>query len=494
MKQAGYKNADSITPIRAKDKLKSEKKTGKAVTATPEFDKGGPKTPQGVSPIKKDLSQNKSGHLLGDDKARHATPTRVVPEKIYKAGIPDGKNHEKPPLLGPAKKVTSPSKNLEPEERLDSSFELEEKRIRRENLAKSLLATTARVVEQFEESSKRALVEYLRKNSRIFDVQMEYAVQQRNNALKGSLLRGLYLAAKKQNYHMRLVRNFARILNRPLKIQANHVLEYAFSHIKHLKVPLHRPLAKDRNPKPAKPIVNHTRSNTNSAIQDMPKISANSPEIFAPGDSQISTHTKKSETAKSPKPKIKIDESKTDRTNHTKVQPPKENPTRKPEVTRDQGKSKEPLKKSEAKTEVQPIKSKELPSKKAAGIVSIKPYSVNSSREELNISASKIRQSAASDLKESSVSKKPEVLVEIKKQEELPHNVEDSPSKLVPLVDNSNSIMTKHQELKNKLLRQIRGEVDDEEEEPAHYGVQYHTVTRETYADEAERLPSSSLP
>lgn len=438
MKHNGYKQADLIQPLRSKDKNKSDRKTVKGATATPEFDRHGPKTPQGVSPIKKDLSQNKSYNQLGGDKGRpNMTPSRVNHDRLAKASLLDHKVSEREHHSALSKKVTHPPAPTPPEEKLENSFELEEKRIRRENLVKEFLKGLTRVIDSIQLKEKMELIENLRKQSRIYEVQMEYAIQQRNGFLKAEFLRSFKVAAKKYSYHMKLVRNFARILSRPLKSHINSSLEHGFNQVRHLKVALFKPHAR----KTTKPFVAHTRSNTSGTTSE---ISKSIPiDTFGAGDSQLSSHIKKTDPKS--KPRIKIEENR----NEKQKTPLKEVVHKKAESSKEPAKQKETQKKQEiAKPEVQPIKSKELPSKKQTGIVSIKPYSVNSSRDDLNLSSSKVRQSVASDLKQTSVSKL---------KEESPKKP-DLNSHVVPIVDNSNSIMDKHMELKRKLLKQIRGD------------------------------------
>lgn len=441
MKQNGYRNAEMIQPIRGKDKNKSDRKTTRGNQATPEFDRTGNKTPQGVSPIKKDLVQNKSVHQLGDDKGRHLpSPYRGVSDRNYKSGITESKLSEREHHPSISKKVAHQSPLISPEEKIDSSFELEEKRIKRENLFKNLLFIATRVIESFQFSEKNEMIETLRRQSRIYEVQMEYAVQQRNSNLKTEFFHGLRFAAKRHNYHMRLVRNFARVLNRPIKGQIQNTLTQSFYQIKNLKTALFKPHAR----KTTKPVITHARSNTNSTISEVTK--SIPMDTFGAGDIQIPSQVKKLDNGKSPitKPKIKIEENRNER-NKTPV---KDSISKRQETSKEAMKTREVPKKQELKPEIQPAKSKELPSKKSSGIVPIKPYSVNSSRDDLNLSSSKVRQSVASELKQTSIHK----------------NIEDSVRKpesnmkMVPIVDTSNSIMDKHMELKRKLLKQIRGE------------------------------------
>lgn len=437
MKHTGYRNADLIQPLRAKDRNKSDKKSIRGPIATPEFDKAGHRTPHGVSPLKKDLSQHKIYQPPVEDKPRPGlSPYRAAAERNSKAGFGEPKLSEREHHPGRSKNVSPVPLATPPEEKLDSSFELEEKRIRRENLAKEFLTCVARVADTWRHREQRELVENLRKQSRIFEVQMEYAIQQRDGHLKAEFLANLHAAAQKYNYRRKLIRNFARVLNRPVKTHLGSVLEQAWYQIRHLRIALYKPHARKTSTKTGP---THIRSNTSSMLQEVSK--SIPVDTFGVADVQASSQIKKTDTSKQPKPKIKIEESRADK-NRTPV---KDTAPRRTEASKEQGKAKEPPKKPEARGDLQPIKSKELPSKKSTGIVQIKPYSVNSSREDLNLSASKVRQSAASDLKPSSVQQRLE-------------QSGDKRSETVSVMDNNSAILNKHLELKKKLLRQIRGE------------------------------------
>lgn len=363
-----------------------------------------------------------------------------------------------------------------PEEKLDTSFEIEERRIRRENIAKDLLLVVARAAQQMELREKHNFLEALRKNSRIYEVQMQYAVQQREAALKAEFLKYFQAAAKKHNFHRRLVKNFARILHRPLQAHTCNVLSHAFGLIKNLKVALYKPQKDVR--KSTKPSANQTRFNTSISVVEASKSSPL--DTFGGAEAQAIVTPKRQEAGKTPKPKLKIDETKPERANISKIPTGKDQAIRKTELSRDQGKSKEPIKKSAHKPEIQPLKTKELPSKKVLRSTPVKPYSVNSSREDLYTSASKKSQSLASD---------PKLTSPIKTEHSATKT--EQTSSLVPLVDHSNSIMSKHQELKNKLLRQIRGEEGDDIEIVDEHA--YVSGVGRPYTEEISKSQPSSL-
>lgn len=447
MKHHGNRNIDLSQPLRnQKDKSnKSDRKTTRVGTATPEFDRTAHKTPAGVSPIKKDLLQNKSNHLLAEDRGRPlVTQLKYQDNHYVRPGLGGPKASERDhPQIAAVKKIAD---SHFVKENHESSFEQEEKRIKKENHTKDLLALLIRIAENSAQEEGKELIDNLKKQSKIYEVQMEYATQQRNNNLKVSFLKNLLIASKKYNYHMRLVKNFARIFNRPVKIHASATLEQAFNQIKQLKVALFKPHAHGRKTSRTATGPTHHRSNTASNVQEISK-QIPMDTFGAANNTQISTQTKKNENIKASKPKIKIDESKAERV-QAKT-PTKESFGRKAEPSKDIPKQKEVPKKPEPKQEIQPVKSKELPSKKSKAQVLIKPYSVSSSRDDLALSPSRVRQSvAASEMKDSSVQKMN--TISSKKQ--------NGQSAKVNIVDNSNSIMDKHMELKRKLLKQIRGE------------------------------------
>lgn len=99
----------------------------------------------------------------------------------------------------------------------DASFEEEEKKIRRENLIKDFVMILARKADHIEAESKRGLIESLRKCPRIYEVHMAYAVEMRNTSLKNYLFLYLKKAVEKYKYRSKLIKNFARVLERSFK-------------------------------------------------------------------------------------------------------------------------------------------------------------------------------------------------------------------------------------------------------------------------------------
>ena len=316
MKYTGYRNSDAIQPLRTQDKTKSEKKSGRVSNATPEFDRPSHRQQAEVSPIKKDAGANRSSHQAGSERSRlNLTPTRATTERSAKLTA-DSKTADREMILAHSKKGSlSIIKNVPIEKKLDSSFEKEERRIRIENFTKEFIIVSLGVIEKNQDREKRSLIEYLRKNSRICEVHWEYAIQQRGSWLKRQFLEKLQIATKKHIYRMKLIRNLARILNRPLRTHILSTLASAFSRTKLLKTPLYKP-SKDNSKKAFRNSAIHTRTNTNSIVNEAGKYNDN----FTQGDSVISTNTKKSEPAKSPKPKIKIDDAKLEKRETSKGQ------------------------------------------------------------------------------------------------------------------------------------------------------------------------------
>ena len=91
-----------------------------------------------------------------------------------------------------------------------------------------------------ESTSKIALLEYLKKNSKIHEVHCSYACELRDANLKRWLLDLWMQAAEKHRFRTKLVRNFARIFNRLLKPHAEAQMQEGVKAIRAVKKPLHR--------------------------------------------------------------------------------------------------------------------------------------------------------------------------------------------------------------------------------------------------------------
>lgn len=295
-------------------------------------------------------------------------------------------------------------------------------------------------------------MELLRKFSRIYEVQMDYARELRETTLKKEFLNKFAEAASKYNFHMRLVRNFARILNRPLKIQTNLVLKQGFGHIQAVKVPLSKGMKDRRSAKPF-----HARHNTElSHSSNIKQTSAVVSDV--PAGLNYSHHNlKKQENS------IKFSKVKTKQEDLTEsVTPSKRSQIKDNEHQEKPLASAREKLASKKKELISPVKANQAPAQKKAGCRPVKLKSMNSSIDEGSFQSTKIRQSTnVSDLR--AVTEKLDELPE--KKDSVAELTTEFKSRKVNNPENSESILSKHQEIKNKLLRQIRGESDEEEEE-----------------------------
>ena len=322
-----------------------------------------------------------------------------------------------------------------------------------------------RLAQKTAEAIKRSLLESLRKYSRIYDIHLAYSTELRETSLKVAFFRNLIEATKRYSFHKKLMRNFVRIINRPLKVHAEAVLKQSFNQIKNLKVSLFKPSTKEVR-KPFKPNSSHSRNCTESLTNPIQKIAVVSSELSTIQNNAKIIGGKADTPSRSPKPKIKVDHEKNEKlilTHHSS----KESSKVLKSITKETIKIKDGPKKLE--NQLLTSKEPELRKKSTTG-VAMKPYSVNSSIDDGRLSNSKLRQSVdVSDLHESSSKKikskgNSSVVGKVVSPQKPQGNIQDRnyQSKLIPLVDNENSIISKHMEMKNKLLRQIRGESEDE--------------------------------
>lgn len=462
MRYGGTKNVDLLQPLRAKDKPKTDKKSPR-----PSANKS--LTP-GLSPIK---SAAKVQLISAGDRSRLAdTPSRVMPGRVAA---------REPEKSSPIKNRIIEAEEL-PEEKLDSSFEIEEKRIKKENALRDLVSLVLKIAEEKEATDHRVTFEILRKFSKIYEVQMEYAKELRESFLKKAFFTNFQEAAKKHNFRRKLVRNFARVLFRPLKVNADLVLKQGFSKIKGLKVPLCRPTREKKSPKPT-----HNRNSTEVSHQSLVKNSTFISDTCS-GLNHSDQNITKSDILNKPKPKPKIEPERTTPLKTVKGKDRATTPLRGNEVS----KEKNPLKKQ---TEIQPMKSREPQFKKQAGMA-VKHYSVNSSVDDIALSGSKLRQST-SVVSTARNMKKATVAAEIDsktRDQGVAELKTESVSKRASCPEEPDSILNKHKEYKEKLLRQIRGgdsEEDEEDTNPMMTRPQQHVIEKPSFHDSSKNFGSN---
>lgn len=248
MRSSQINKIEMLAPVRSKE-LSKPKERG--VQLTPDFDKKKPLAQ--ASPIGK--TSEKENKTAGKAMASAAVGgvdlnARMVfgySSKSNQAGA----NKEKPKIkimekeaVGIDKRIQLLKKEFEAEDRrearLEDSFEEQEKRIRRENLLKDFSLLLSRKWSRTESTSKIALLEYLKKNSKIHEVHCSYACELRDANLKRWLLDLWMQAAEKHRFRTKLVRNFARIFNRLLKPHAEAQMQEGVKAIRAVKKPLHR--------------------------------------------------------------------------------------------------------------------------------------------------------------------------------------------------------------------------------------------------------------
>lgn len=122
----------------------------------------------------------------------------------------------------------------------ETSFEREEKRIRREALLKSFLGLLAKILAEKENNCKSLALEEVVKEGRAALVKEGYAGTFREEALKYRFLMNFQVATERYKYRFKLLRNFSRILNRFLRTHTDLVFGHGFKKIKAVKRPFYR--------------------------------------------------------------------------------------------------------------------------------------------------------------------------------------------------------------------------------------------------------------
>lgn len=127
----------------------------------------------------------------------------------------------------------------------DTSFEEEEKRIRRENLIKEFIMILGRKSEAVESEARLWFFDALRRSHKVYDVHLSYALELRNTTLKTSMLKMWKRATEKHKFRSKLIKNFARTIERACKCKFEEIYEDSIRKIKNVKrLPHTRPTKK----------------------------------------------------------------------------------------------------------------------------------------------------------------------------------------------------------------------------------------------------------
>lgn len=112
---------------------------------------------------------------------------------------------------------------------------MEEQRIRRENLIKDFVMILGRKSDHIEFQAKKGLIDALYKCHKVYDVHLEYANELRETSLKTRLISNWKAAIQKYKFRSKLVKNFARVLERCYKPKFDEVFQEAIKRIKTIK-------------------------------------------------------------------------------------------------------------------------------------------------------------------------------------------------------------------------------------------------------------------
>lgn len=129
---------------------------------------------------------------------------------------------------------------LESASKKDDSFELQERKIRRETLLKDLLLTVARKLSQRSRDNLVDTLDSLKKNSQVYTIRLSCAEEFREVALKTKFLTTFKLASEKYQFRVRLIRNFVRVFERLTKPSLVNVISHAFASVQTAKRALHK--------------------------------------------------------------------------------------------------------------------------------------------------------------------------------------------------------------------------------------------------------------
>ena len=392
---------DLLQPLRSKEPVKNDRKFEKPAPSTPDFEKKKQVGMQ-VSPIsKKHEKESKSTSKQGGyDSVSKSTTVKVHLKQKVK-------------IVDKEEKISLAKQEQDP---LDSSFEEEEKRIRRESLARDFVSILANKEATLIEDAGSFLIDYLKKSAKVYEVHVEYADELRSVNLKKNFFTNIRIAVEEYRYRFKLIRNFARILGRFLQKPVELTLRSSFKDIKNLKRPIYKPSTKAPKKTYVSPSV-HNNSNYRSNVQTPQEttLTSSNPDV------------KRAPISKTPR--IKKETTPVKSVNFSKSHKPA---------------------KIEGKTHIPPQKVSSSHKKKTL---------INSSLDE-NIYRSK--RGGTSSL-ENSVEKNLRNSTEVTsvKTKEILSETSSHPK----LTDNSQEIISKHQEIKNRLLQQMRGKIDRSEEE-----------------------------
>lgn len=407
---------DLLQPLRAKDHAK---RPDRPAPSTPDFDKK-KKLAALASPLPK-AAEKENRSVSKQAAAFHPAAQSDTATSRSSGQKPGGKAKGR----AEDKKVLV----LEASEATDHSFEEEEKRIRRESLVKDFLLSLVNKEAALQAEAQRYLWDYLKKNSKVHDVHVTYADELREVNLKKKLLSNFRIAALGYRFRFKLLRNFARVFTRLLKKPLDEVLAHSFREVKLVKRQLHRP-----SPRPTKkPVRSPPKSNAAYKSQaptptETTTLSASNGEIKRPTASKT--------------PKIK----KEDFSKKDAATPVKAAPAAKPAPTK-QAKP-DPKEKS-----LRPEILRSSGKKKGVLNSSLDDHLYRSKRGHASLDSS-AEKNLRTSIEVGSLVSKPDIA----KKASLPK-----------LLDNSKHIVIKHQEVKDeikkRLLQQVRGGPDDEEDD-----------------------------
>jgi hypothetical protein len=303
---------------------------------------------------------------------------------------------------------------LESASKKDDSFEIQERKIRRETLLKDVVQLVSRQVNNHSRTCIFESFEALRRNSKIYSIQSACAAEFREASLRFRFLTSLKLAAEKYQFRFRLIRNFIRVFERLTRPSIKSVLELAFTSVQTAKRALHKTNMKQ---------VKRGRSPPGKALP-------------APSDHKASTGltTQRGDNKKS-LAAINTSSTSTTVTNASQVSTKDSKLTTKKDTSRlatPVRASTRPTKEAE-KSPLQRSTEKKTPTKTSAAAAP-PPMAVAES-----ISPSKNKLDDSVD------------------------TVPQGPRTSAILISCSSSVNTRHQEMKKKLLRQIQGGQDDED-------------------------------
>lgn len=393
--------------------------------STPDFDRK--KSPLGTSPLGKGTTRAPAKPLV---QSSQKPPVKIVSKLQERESILEKRISQ---LKLAHETSMAQIETLGSDSKKDDSFELQERKIRRDTLLKDLVHMVARKITCQSRTCLEVSIERLKRNSQIYSIQLSCAYEFREVSLKVKFLANLKAAAEKYRFRTRLIRNFARVLERLSRPSITNVLAHAFTSVQIVKRALHKTNMKQvkrgRSP-PGKILPTPTEAKTVAGLSshrgDHKKSSA---AINTSSASTNVTNTSLASAFQSGKPKPKKEASRLATPVRSTNRPPKD----------------------QERTPAHGSTEKKTPGKSVAAtqLLALVP-AVGSSPA---------------------------------KPEEAAVQLPPGPRTSAILVPCSTSISSRHQEMKKQLLRQIQGE--DDEEKP--------TLLRESRADWTPETNTSSL-